>query len=152
MPVPKLISIPAIDVRAPVIPLGLNSDGTLEVPTSITDTGWFRGGPEPGEPGASILVGHVDSTAGPGVFYHLRALHRGDEIEIRLADGSTVRFTVRSFFSTPKTEFPTDRVYRHGGAPTLDLITCDGAFDQAAGHYLDNYVVVAKLTSIDMAA
>ncbi len=151
MPVPELISIPAIGVSAPVISLGLNSDGTLEVPSSNNETGWFRGGPEPGERGTSVLVGHVDSQSGPAVFYHLRALRRGDGINISLEDGSIVRFTVRSSFSTPKAQFPTDRVYRHGGAPTLDLITCDGAFDQATGHYVDNYVVVAELTSVHMA-
>jgi sortase (surface protein transpeptidase) len=152
MPVPELISIPAIGVRAPVISLGLNSDGTLEVPSIASETGWFRDGPEPGEPGASILVGHVSGRAGPAVFYHLRALRRGDEIKISLEDGSIVRFTVRSSFSAPKSRFPTDRVYIHGGAPTLHLITCDGAFDRATGHYVDNYIVVAKLTSVDMAA
>jgi LPXTG-site transpeptidase (sortase) family protein len=152
MPVPELISIPAIDVRAPVIPLGLNSDGTLEVPSDSSETGWFRGGPEPGESGASILVGHVTSAAGPAVFYHLPALRRGDEIEITLEDGSVVRFTVRSSFITPKDRFPTELVYRHGGAPTLELITCDGAFDYTTKHYLDNYVVVARRTSVDMAA
>lgn len=152
MPVPQSISIPAIGVRATVIPLGLNGDGTLEVPSTSSETGWFRGGPEPGEPGASILVGHVSSAAGPAVFYHLRALRRGDEVKIDLEDGSTVRFTVRSSFSTPKVRFPTDTVYRHGGAPTLTLITCDGAFDASTGHYVDNYVVNADLTSVHMAA
>jgi hypothetical protein len=151
MPVPQFISIPAIAVRAPVTPLGLNSDGTLEVPSSFSETGWFRGGPEPGEPGASIVVGHVDSKAGPGVFYSLRALRRGDVIKISLEGGSIIRFTVRSSFSTPKQGFPTERVYRHEGAPTLELITCDGMFDQSTGHYVDNYVVVAKLTSVHMA-
>jgi sortase (surface protein transpeptidase) len=152
MPVPESVSIPAIGVRAAVIPLGLNGDGTLEVPSTSSETGWFRGGPEPGEPGASILVGHVSSAAGPAVFYHLRALRRGDEVRIDLEDGSTVRFTVRSSFSVPKVRFPTDTVYRHGGAPTLTLITCDGAFDESTGHYVDNYVVNADLTSVHMAA
>jgi sortase (surface protein transpeptidase) len=152
MPTPELISIPAIGVRAPVISLGLNSDGTLEVPSIASETGWFRDGPEPGEPGASVLVGHVSSGAGPAVFYHLRALRRGDEIKISLEDGSTVRFTVRSSFSAPKNRFPTDRVYRHGGPPTLHLITCDGAFDYTTRHFVDNYIVVADLTKVDMVA
>ena len=152
LPVPKVISIPAIDVRAAVIPLGLETDGTLEVPSDFSETGWFRGGPEPGEPGASVVVGHVDSKAGPAVFYHLRALRRGDLIKIGLQDGSIVWFAVTSSLSTPKNDFPTDLVYRHGGAPTLALITCDGAFDQTTGHYRDNYIVFAKLKSVDMVA
>jgi LPXTG-site transpeptidase (sortase) family protein len=152
MSVPELVTIPAIGVRAPVIPLGWNSDGTLEVPSSSVETGWFRPGPEPGESGASIVVGHVSSSAGPAVFYHLRALQRGDVIRLDLKDGSTVRFEVRSSFATPKDRFPTATVYRHGGPPRLTLITCDGAFDQSTGHYVDNYVVNAGLISVDTAA
>jgi LPXTG-site transpeptidase (sortase) family protein len=145
MPVPSRIDIPAIAASAPVIPLGLNADRTLEVPSNFGETGWFTGGPEPGEPGAAVIVGHVDSQSGPAVFYRLRALRAGDVIKIRLKDNSTVRYIVYSTLAAPKNRFPAKLVYSQTKKPTLRLITCDGQFDSSTGHYLDNYIVFARI-------
>lgn len=146
-PRPKRIEIAAIGVSARVIPLGLNPDRTLEVPQDFDETGWFTGAAEPGERGAAVIVGHVDSESGPAVFYRLRALESGDFIEITLKDGSTVRYVVTSSLAVPKNRFPTARVYTPTRRPTLRLITCDGEFDSATGHYLDNYIVFAKIAA-----
>jgi sortase (surface protein transpeptidase) len=145
LPPPERIRIPAIGVSAPVIPLGLNPDRSLEVPQDFGDTGWFKGGPEPGERGAAVIVGHVDSRSGPAVFYRLRALRAGDSIWIRLRDGSSVRYVVTRGRSAPKNRFPTKLVYARTTQPTLRLVTCDGAFDTSTGHYVDNYIVFARL-------
>jgi LPXTG-site transpeptidase (sortase) family protein len=145
-PRPVRIVIPAIGVSAPVIPLHLNRNGTLQVPKTISQTGWFVGGPEPGENGAAVIVGHVDSKSGPGVFWHLRALHRGDRIKVVLKNKSTVRFVVQSTRKVPKNHFPTKLVYGQTKGPALRLITCDGRFDRSTGHYVDNYVVFAAGT------
>ncbi len=145
MPDPVRIKIPAIGVSAPVIPLGLHRDHTLEVPTKWGDSGWFRPGPEPGERGAAVIVGHFDSTSGPAVFYHLRALAKGDTITVLLRGGSQVRFVVRSMRSVSKKAFPASLVYRKTPRPTLRLITCDGAFDSSTGHYVNNYIVFADM-------
>jgi sortase (surface protein transpeptidase) len=144
MPNPVRIVIPAMDVAAPLIPLGLNPDRTLQVPNSFSEAGWFTGGPEPGEPGPAVIVGHVDSVDGPGVFYHLRALRRGDEIKVVLRNGWTIRYLVSSHLAAPKNDFPTKLVYAHTEKPTLRLITCDGQFDTSTGHYVDNYIVFAR--------
>jgi sortase (surface protein transpeptidase) len=145
MPRPVRIVIPAIGVSAPVIPLHLNRNGTLQVPKSFSQTGWFVGGPEPGENGAAVIVGHVDSKSGPGVFYRLRALRRGDLIKVVLKNKSTVRFVVRSGREVPKKRFPTKLVYGKTKAPSLRLITCDGRFDRSTGHYVDNHVIFAAV-------
>lgn len=144
MPRPVRISIPAIRVSAPVVPLGLNRDRTLQVPRIFSQTGWFVGGPEPGEYGAAVIVGHVDSKSGPAVFYRLRALRRGDAITVVLKSGAKVRFVVRGMRQVPKKRFPTKLVYGKTGLPTLRLITCDGAFDRSTGHYVGNYIVFAS--------
>jgi sortase (surface protein transpeptidase) len=143
MPRPVRIVIPAIGVSAPVIPLHLNRNRTLQVPKSFSQTGWFVGGPEPGENGAAVIVGHVDSKSGPGVFYRLRALRRGDLIKVVLKNRSTIRFVVRSTRKVPKKRFPTKLVYGRTNAPSLRLITCDGRFDRSTGHYVDNHVIFA---------
>lgn len=145
-PRPVRIIIPAIGVNAPIIPLNLNHNGTLQVPKSFRQTGWFVGGPEPGENGPAVIVGHVDSTRGPAIFYRIRGLHRGDRIKVVLKNKSVVQFVVQSGRKVPKKHFPTKLVYGRTKNPSLRLITCDGWFNHATGHYVDNYVVFAART------
>jgi sortase (surface protein transpeptidase) len=144
---PRWIRIPAIGVSAPVIPLGLNPDRTLQTPQEWGQTGWYTGGPEPGEQGPAVIAGHVDSTSGPAVFYRLGELHRGAVISIRRADRSQIRFRVQGVERWPKDRFPTRRVYARTPIAALRLITCGGAFDSATGHYLDNTIVYAARVS-----
>jgi LPXTG-site transpeptidase (sortase) family protein len=145
MPNPVRLLVPAIAVSAPVIPLGLNPDKTIQVPKSFSQAGWFTEGPEPGERGAAVIVGHFDAKSGPGVFYRLRALRRGDIVTVALRGGSKVRFAVTRTLAVRKTRFPTNLVYQRTPRPTLRLVTCDGAFDSSTGHYVDNYIVFADL-------
>jgi hypothetical protein len=146
-PPPVRIEIPAIGVRARVIRLGLTGAHALQVPRNFADTGWWAGGPRPGEPGPAVVVGHVDSYTGPAVYYRLRELRRGERISIVRANRSVVRFRVLGLRSYPKAHFPTARVYGHTRRPTLRLITCSGTFDRSTGHYLDNTVVFATLAA-----
>jgi LPXTG-site transpeptidase (sortase) family protein len=145
MPRPVRIVIPAIRVSARVIPLGLNPDRTLEVPSALADTGWYTGGPEPGERGAAVIAGHVASRNGPGVFLHLRDLRAGAMIKIHLEDGTVVRYVARSSITVPKNRFPTRLVYAQTPRPTLRLITCSGTLDPATGQHRDNYIVFASV-------
>ena len=144
-PGPVRIVIPAIGVSAPIIPLGLNSDGTMQTPATFSEAGWFRPGPEPGEFGPSVIVGHVDSYRGPGVFFRLRALQRGDRFRVELVTGRKLHFVVTSSRDVVKVRFPTKLVFRHTRRPTLRLVTCGGRFDASTGHYVDNHIVFAWL-------
>lgn len=147
--VPVSIKIPAIGVSAPVTELGLNADGTLATPPlgNPNLTGWYKYGPSPGQQGPSVIVGHIDSTAGPSVFFRLRDLTGGDKISVTLADGRTAVFAVTGMQQTAKTAFPTSEVYGHLSYAGLRLITCGGAFDYSTGHYLENVIVYAKIVS-----
>ncbi len=145
MPNPVRISIPAIGVDARVVRLGLNPDRTVEVPKNLPDAGWFELGPEPGEQGSAVILGHLESLAGPGVFDRLRELRVGQVITIRLQDGSTVRYVADSMSRFPKSRFPTDRVYAQTKQPTLRLVTCAGEMNPSTGYHPDNYVVYASL-------
>ena len=145
MPDPVRIVIPSIGVNARVIRLGLNPDETIEVPTNLADAGWFEPGPEPGERGSAVIVGHLESLAGPGVFDRLKELRVGQTISIHLWDGSIIRYVADSMIRVPKSKFPTDRVYAQTKQPTLRLITCAGAMNSASGYHPDNYIVFASL-------
>jgi LPXTG-site transpeptidase (sortase) family protein len=142
-PRPKRVRIPAIGVDARVVRLGLGPDKAMQTPSNVTDTGWFAPGPEPGERGAAVIAGHVDSTSGPGVFYRLGELRRGDAIRVTVAGGKVIRFRVTGLERWPKASFPTRRVFGRTRAATLRLVTCGGAFNSATGHYVDNTIVYA---------
>ena len=73
---PDRVLIPAIRVDAPVQPVGLDPDGWVAAPPPEDPNlaGWFTGAVSPGEKGTAVVVGHVDNTQGPAVFYGLGAL------------------------------------------------------------------------------
>lgn len=145
VPIPVRIWARAMGLNTPLIPLGLRRDHTVQVPSSFSEVGWFKPGPEPGEPGAAVILGHVDSKAGPGAFYRLRGLRRGDRIRIQPKFGRRLTFVVTGSREVPKTRFPTRLIYKNYGPPTLRLITCDGRFNSGTGHYVDNLIVFARL-------
>lgn len=148
---PISLSIPAIGVeQADLAAYGTDSRGAIDIPpaTGGVPAGWYTGSPTPGQPGPSVIVGHIDSAAdGPSIFYHLAELRRGDSIRVTRSDDTVATFTVDSLESYPKEQFPTQRVYGNINHAGLRLISCTGAFDAALGHYEDNLVVYAHLTS-----
>lgn len=143
---PVSLDIPAIKVRARVVPLGFGRSRTVAVPSLRTPfvTGWFDHGPAPGSRGASVIVGHVDAAGvGPAVFYYLGDMRPGNRIYVHLRSGRTAIFEAYSVALYPKDAFPTARVYGYTSWPTLRLVTCGGVFDPRTGHYLGNTVVFA---------
>jgi sortase (surface protein transpeptidase) len=140
---PVRVEIPAIGVSSPLVRLGLNPDGTMQVPGDFQVAGWFTGGPQPGQLGPAVIAGHVDSRTGPAVFSRLRDLRPGDRVRVVRADRLVVRFRVESLASYPKESLPDAAVFGATTAPVLRLITCAGAFDRARRSYRENLVVSA---------
>jgi len=140
---PVSLTIPLIGVQTQLITLGLTSTGALQVPSTTSVAGWYTGSPRPGAIGSSIIVGHIDSVTGPGVFFRLTELTAGDKIYVKRADGTLAEFRVTSVQTYLKDRFPTENVYGPVPDPELRLITCGGAFDTATRHYLSNIVVYA---------
>jgi hypothetical protein len=144
---PRTLEIPAIGVRTgEIVDLALTGDGSLQVPHDAITTGWFTGGPAPGETGPAVLAGHVDYKKVPGVFVRLKDVKAGDEAIVHREDGITAVFTVYAVERHPKASFPTERVYGDTPGPELRLITCGGDFDSSTGNYLDNVIAYARLT------
>ena len=146
---PVSLTIPLIGVQTQLMTLGLAADGTMQVPplSSASVAGWFTGSPRPGAVGSAIIVGHVDSHEGPAVFDRLDELRPGDDVYVKRADGTTVKFRVTSLQMYLKDHFPTQTVYGPTPDAELRLITCGGAFDYATHHYLSNIVVYATEVS-----
>ena len=148
--VPVSVDIPAIGVTSKLLYLGLNADGTVQVPSLVTgasEAAWYKYSATPGQIGASVIEGHVDSYQGPAVFYRLGALRPGDTIDVTLADGITAIFRVTGVREYAKSNFPANAIYGTTNYAALRLITCGGVFDYATGHYLSSTVVFASLTS-----
>ncbi|TVT08240.1 class F sortase [Amycolatopsis bartoniae] len=145
---PSAVDIPKIGAHSTLVPLGLNPDGSVEVPpvTSPLQAGWYRNGPQPGEPGPAVILGHVDGNKQKGIFYRLHELAPGDTVTVSRVDGSVAGFTVTRVEQIDKDEFPTEAVYGDTAGAELRLITCGGSFDHAAHSYRDNIIVYATLS------
>ncbi|UUT35585.1 class F sortase [Microbacterium elymi] len=150
---PTRLTIPAIGVDSSLMTLGQNQDGSVQVPPLGTSqpAGWYKGSPTPGELGPAVILGHVDAPSGRSVFYRLGDIRRGDHISVTRADGTVAVFTAQRVSEYPKDAFPTLQVYGNTDRAELRLITCGGDFNHSIGHYVDNIVVYARLTSSHIA-
>jgi hypothetical protein len=136
--------------RVRVAAIGLDSaletlhvaKGTLLPPKRFDRAGWYADGTLPGDVGPAVIAGHVDSKAGPAVFYRLREITAGDRIDV-LRGGKVVSFVVTRTAWYPKSAFPTGEVYGPTPDRQLRLITCGGVFDHKLRSYKDNLVVYA---------
>lgn len=168
---PVRITIDALGVReVGITERGLDGDGVLTAPpyTSPQPVGWYAEGPQPGEAGAALLVARADAGGpegdrqdmhGPDVqrtgFHRLSRLKPGERVDIRRADGSTVRFTVEDVQLYDRHRFDPRRAYaaHDHGRSELRLIADDhsraGASGRPRGGETTHVVVVvsAYLTS-----
>jgi hypothetical protein len=147
---PVSIEIPAIGVTSKLLHLGLDSDGTIQVPSLNATPGqaaWYKYSATPGQIGVSVIEGHVDTHTGPGVFFRLGGLRPGDNVDVRLADGTIAVFRITGVRRYLKSKFPAKAIYAATRYAALRLITCGGNFDSATGHYLSSTVVFASLAS-----
>jgi LPXTG-site transpeptidase (sortase) family protein len=144
---PVTLTIPSIGVQTSLVHLGLTAAGALQVPSSTAVAGWFTGSPRPGATGSAVIAGHIDSKAGPGIFFRLSSLKAGDKVYVRRADGTLAAFRVTAVSQYAKDQFPTAAVYGATPDAELRLITCGGTIDYSTRSYLSNTVVYAVETS-----
>jgi sortase (surface protein transpeptidase) len=145
VPAPVRLRIGKLDVDAQVAAYGVDQEtGQMAVPENVTEVGWYRFGPSPGEPGSAVLAAHVDlAGSGPGVFFELNSLEEGDRISVLHEDGSESAFVVVARATYDKEELPLDVIFSREGSPVLTLITCGGGFNRTIARYDSNVVVYA---------
>ncbi|HSL64629.1 MAG TPA: class F sortase, partial [Gaiellaceae bacterium] len=115
--------------------------GALRLP-GATRTAWYRFGSAPGEPGSTVIAGHVDLAGAPGAFRRLGELDPGELVVVRTADGRAHRYRVVARREYAKERLPA-RVWTRAGRPVLTLVTCGGDYDERARSYAANTVVYA---------
>jgi LPXTG-site transpeptidase (sortase) family protein len=137
--------IPAINVDAPVDPIGVDDLGRVAVPTDVSRAGWYKWGPAPGNAtGSAMITAHVDGVdQGPGAFFNLGELNVGDLVRVERADSSSLTYRVIARESFNKKAVPLEDVFARSGPPRLTLVTCGGPFDPQTLVYTDNIIVTA---------
>jgi LPXTG-site transpeptidase (sortase) family protein len=134
---PRILRIPTLDVQARILRMGI-TDGRVQAPESIWDTGWYDGSAKPGEAGTSFIDGHVSGPSQPAIFAKLDTLKTGDRIEIEKGDGSLLRYSVKNVETIPVDKVDIRRILNSGGSNGLVIMTCGGA-------YLGNYTYDSRV-------
>lgn len=150
---PVRITIPAIEVNSELITVGKTADGDIDAPQKphFDNAAWYRHSPAPGQYGASVIVGHVDSYDGgngASVFYSLAKLRPDDTIHIERSDNTTAVFEIYATRQYKRQAIPAEEVYSpHSADAELRLITCAGTFDKTTDEYDSNTVIFARLVN-----
>ena len=144
---PGRLIIRSIGVNAAVVPVGVDSTGAMAAPTQSADTAWYKFGPSPGDAGDAVIDGHLDWYDTPrAVFFSLKDLHNGDDIEVQRVDGVSHHFRVTSVTSVAYNA-TVPGLFTKSGPPRLSLITCGGQWDMRLGMYLQRVVVDSSLVN-----
>lgn len=141
---PVRIMIPSINLDSTIEKVGLKSDGSMDVPKTPLNTGWYALGPRPGEIGSAVIDGHVDWWYGaPAVFPNLYKLKADDKIIVEDEFGSYMSFVVRRTQSFGASDDATTVFISNDGRAHLNLITCTGVWDYRSNQYSNRLVVFA---------
>jgi LPXTG-site transpeptidase (sortase) family protein len=142
---PVRLLIPAIGVDAPVTVKGLRPDAVMDVPDGPEDVAWYNFTARPGMGGNAVLSGHLDyRNYGAAVFWRLKDLREGDIVEVRLADGSLLRYGVSLKLSYDARMAPVPEIVGPTSKEVVTLITCGGIFDDGSRSYSNRLVVRAE--------
>jgi sortase (surface protein transpeptidase) len=147
---PAELRIPTLGVDAPVMNVGQTASGQMDAPVSTaynspywTSVFWYDLGAAPGQPGNTVIAGHVDRVGGdPAIFWSLGSLQPGDTVTVLTNDGTTYRYQVQRVVRYPAS-YPSQQAINDVFGPTsahhLNLITCSGLW---TGNGYDERLVV----------
>jgi len=143
---PVELLVPDLGIDMSIDSVGVAEDGQMEVPADALRAGWYRFGPSPGQLGVAVVAAHAGSFITPrGPFYDLNRAEPGMLIEVRTADGSLATFEIAGVEVAVKDGLDLRPYFDRSGEPRLVLITCGGAWDDAAQSYRSNVIVTARL-------
>jgi len=139
---PSRLMIPKINVDVGFEYVGLTGDGAMDVPKIPTDVAWFELGPRPGEIGSAVVAGHFGWKNGiAAAFDNLYKLQRGDKLYVVDETGTTTTFVVRGLRTYGENKNASDVFTSSDGESHLNLITCEGIWDQVGKSYSNRIVI-----------
>lgn len=146
---PVTLRLPKLGIETHIEEVGQDEKGNMDVPKKAENVGWYRLGVKPGEKGNAVIAGHLDTQTGaPAIFYKLSTLEPGDTVEIVDVYNNTLVFTVQKKVAYPTDEFPLQKVFGPSSEKMLNLITCDGTFNQSRKLYSQRLVIFSKLNPL----
>jgi sortase (surface protein transpeptidase) len=142
----RYIKIPRLGVYARVMQVGATNSGALGTPSNVYDTAWYTGSAKPGQPGATLIDGHVSSWTTHGVFYGIKILVGGDIIQIIRGDGTVLQYQVvkTQVYSSDNVDMRAAIMPITAGKPGLNLITCTGKVKSGTSQFNQRVVVFAQ--------
>lgn len=139
---PIQLKISSINVDAIVNPVGLTSTGDMDIDENPTQVAWYKLGPKPGEEGSAVIAGHYGWKDGvPSVFNDLNKLVKGDMISTLGEDGQVKTFAVNHTALYAPNQDATDVFISDDGKAHLNLITCQGSWNNSARTYSERLIV-----------
>jgi len=140
---PVRLKIPAINVDAFIEYVGLTPDGAVDVPKNPANAAWFNAGPQPGENGSAVITGHYGrwKNGETSVFDNLYKLKKGDKLYVENAKGVITAFVVQEIRNYKPDAYAYDVFISSDGKSHLNLITCDGVWDNNVKSYSKRLVV-----------
>ena len=142
---PMRLGIPSINVKAHIQHLSVSLTGEMEVPSNSVDVGWFYHGPRPGDKGSAVIAGHLNGLNGEaGVFANLHKIREGDKLYIEDDKGKSITFVVRRLLNYDPGY--AEEVFSRNDGSYLNLVTCDGTWDENKKSYSKRLVVFADIS------
>ena len=143
---PRYLKIPKLGVDARVQQVGVTSTGALGTPDNVYDAAWYTASAKPGQPGATLIDGHVSSWTTHGVFYGLKTLAAGDAIQIERGDGTVINYRVvkTQTYNANNVNMQAAVTPITPGTSGLNLITCTGDVIRGTSLFNQRIIVFAQ--------
>ncbi len=143
---PRYIKIPKLSAYGRVMQVGVNSSGTLGAPSNVFDAAWYTGSAKPGQPGATLIDGHVSSWTTHGIFYGIKDLVAGDTIQIVRGDGAVLNYQVIKTltYNANHVDMNAAMTPVTPGKSGLNLITCTGTVKPGTSQYTQRVIVFTQ--------
>ena len=149
IPQPRQFDIPKINVSAPIMPVGVDENGKMQLPENINEVGWYSLGFKPGELGNAVISGHLDSATGAGaIFFHLHELEQGDNLYVTDEIGNQYNFVVTRKEIYEYDKVPLEEVFGESSKKQLNLITCTGQWIASQHNYSHRMIIFSELQSV----
>ena len=140
--------IPAAKIDAPFQVKGVNARNEMENPDGKDAVAWYDFSARPGFGSNAVFSGHIDWYTGErGVFWFLRNLNEGDDVLIRLTDGTTLAYRVARTEVVNASDAPVGAIVGPTETEAITLITCDGVFSRSTQDYDKRRIVRAHRVS-----
>ncbi|MHB8870967.1 MAG: class F sortase [Candidatus Doudnabacteria bacterium] len=136
------LKIPNIKVNSAIESIGLTSQGELDVPKELTNTGWFNLSAPPGNKGTSVIDGHFGwKNDVQAVFDNLHTLLKGDKVYIVDENNIIITFIVREIKTYDISDDVSGVFASNDDKSHLNLITCYGEWNKTEQGYPQRLVI-----------